>query len=360
MATMAWLVWALMVMAVALSTTNPFYLAIVVLAVVLVAVLAPKDATGSTALRVMAFFGASVLLFAGLVAVVNGSYGEHVLFRIPSLRVPEWLGGLRLGGPVTSEQLVNAGIRGLAILAIVLAFATVNATVTPQQLLHAAPAALFHAALVATIGLTLLPATIEDFRRIREANALRGAPGGLRQLPGLAVPVVLGGLERSLRLAEAMEARGFAPPPAAPLWARAAGMLSAPLGLAGGLGWLYLGDYRWAGALLGVLALILFACWLLGASRRVNGARRRSEALSLGERIAVVAAGGAAFVAIFGRAPGWLELGYSPFDGLAWPAFEPVEALFVLSVAWPAALLFRPRPVARPLPVGSSVEVPRS
>jgi len=356
----AWLAWAVMVMAVALTVTNPFYLAVVVLSVVLVAVLAPKDTAGSAGLRVMAFFGASVLLFAGLVAVINGSYGEHELFRVPSLRVPEWLGGLRLGGPVTAEQLVNAAIRGLAIFAIVLAFATVNATLTPQRLLRATPAALFHAALVATIGLSLLPATIEDFRRIREAQALRGAPTGFRQIPGLAVPIVLGGLERSLRLAEAMEARGFAPPPPAPAWARAAALLSAPLGLAGGLGWLYLGDLRWVGALLGALAVSLFFAWLVASSRRYGGARLRREPVSTGERAAIVLAALVAAAAIFGRAPGWLELGYSPFAELAWPPFRPLEACFALTVAWPALFLaLRPRPVGQPVAVAGAVEVGR-
>ncbi|GBD24673.1 hypothetical protein HRbin29_02355 [bacterium HR29] len=360
MATTAWLAWAAMVMAVALTVTNPFYLAVVVLGVILVAVLAPKDAAGAAGLRVMAFFGASVLLFAALVAVINGSYGEHELFRVPSLRVPEWLGGLRLGGPVTAEQLVNAAIRGLAILAIVLAFATVNAAVTPQRLLRAAPAALFHAALVATIGLTLLPATIEDSRRIREAQALRGGGTGLRQLPGLAVPVVLGGLERSLRLAEAMEARGFAPPPSPPAWARAAALLSAPLGLAGGLCWLYLGDARWVGALLGGVAVVLFGAWLTAASRRRVGNRLRPERLTGSERAAVAFAAAIAALAIFGRAPGWLELGYSPFAGLAWPPFAPLEAGFVLSVVWPSLFLAgRWKPAPRGLPAAGVAEVGR-
>ncbi len=67
-----------------------------------------------------------------------------------------------------------------------------------------------------------------------------------------------------------------------------------------------------------------------------------------------------AALAVFGRAPGWLELGYSPFAGLAWPPFEPLEAGFVLSVVWPAFLLAgRPRPVPESLPAAGVAEVGR-
>jgi len=157
-----------------------------------------------------------------------------------------------------------------------------------------------------------------------------------------------------------MEARGFAPPPPAPAWARAAALLSAPLGLAGGLGWLYLGDLRWVGALLGALAVSLFFAWLIAASRRYGGARLRREPVSTGERAAIVLAALVAAAAIFGRAPGWLELGYSPFAELAWPPFRPLEACFALTVAWPVLFLaLRPRPVGQPVAVAGAVEVGR-
>lgn len=360
MATVAWLAWAAMVMAFALAITNPFYLAIVLLGVLLVAVLAPKSATGVVGLRVMALFGASLLLFSGLVAIVNGSYGDHVLFAVPSVRVPAWLGGLRLGGPVAAEQLVNAAVRGLAILSLSFAFATVNAVVTPQRLLRASPAALFHAALVATIGLNLLPATVEDFRRIREAQALRGGGAGLRQLPELVVPVVLGGLERAMRLAEAMEARGFAPlPPPRPL-ARLAGLAAAPLVLAGGLGWLYLGERRWVGALLAAVGFALFIAWLTAASRRQRATRLTGERLTPAERLAVVGALLLAVLLPAGAQVGWLGVGYSPFAGLAWPAFDLAEALLALAVIWPVPFLVAgPRPQPFPVPAVGATEVGR-
>ena len=51
MPTIAWMSWIALVMAVALVTTNPLYLAIVFLSVVLVGVLAPKTNTGIAGIR---------------------------------------------------------------------------------------------------------------------------------------------------------------------------------------------------------------------------------------------------------------------------------------------------------------------
>src|SRR5690606_21197233 len=120
----------------------------------------------------------------------------------PGPSFPDWFGGLRLGGPFTAEALVAASIRAAAILAVFLSFAIFNGAVSPVRLLRLAPASLFHASLVITVGLTLLPSIVQDTRRIREMQMLRGSRMGLRQLPGLVVPAVLGGLDRSLRLAE--------------------------------------------------------------------------------------------------------------------------------------------------------------
>ena len=47
---------------------------------------------------------------------------SSLLFTIPGPEVPDWLGGLRLGGPVSAEGLAWAVVRGMVILPIFLAF----------------------------------------------------------------------------------------------------------------------------------------------------------------------------------------------------------------------------------------------
>lgn len=341
----AWVSWIALVMAVALTSTNPFYLGVVLLCVLLVAVLAPRTASAVAGVRALMLFGAGLFAVSMLIAVVNGNYGGHILFTIPGPDVPSWLGGLRIGGPVSAEGLVAAAVRGLAIFCVLLAFGVFNGAVSPQRVLRSAPAALFHAGLVVTVGLTLLPATVEDVRRIREMRALRGAPTGLRSLPSLVVPAVIGGLERSMRLAEAMEARGYGVATETPRLPRFAGAASAPLLLAAASCWYYYPALRPAGLVLALLAAAALGFWGYGAARSRHTTRLREEPAALGDRVLAYASFALAAAAIAGTSAGWFDTSYNPFDGLHWPRFSAAGGLLALSCAWPALrLAFAPLP----------------
>ncbi|MGE0598346.1 MAG: energy-coupling factor transporter transmembrane component T [Dehalococcoidia bacterium] len=340
MHTGAWIAWVTLVTVVALATTNPLYLAILLLCIVLVAVLAPRTETAATSFRVMLIFGCSMLVVSVVIATINGNYGDHILFTIPGPEIPKWLGGLRLGGPVSAEGLVAACIRGMAILSIFLAFGVFNGAVSPHRVLRTTPGALFHASLVLTVGLTLLPATIEDLRRIREMRALRGARGGFRDLPALIVPAVINGLERSMQLAEAMEARGYAASALPPARARFAAAASAPLLVAAAWFWFYSGGpWKFAGAGMGTLAVLALLFWLLEARRTHRTTSFSADPLPRSQRIAVAASCAVMASVIALRTTGAASFGYNPFAGLPVPEFEIGAALLVASCAWPAAIL---------------------
>src|SRR6185436_2196058 len=122
----AWAAWAVLVMSISLSTSNPLYLGIVLLCVCLVAALAPRSEHAVGSFRALLLLGCGLLVIGTAIAIVNGSYGDHELFTIPGPEIPDWLGGLSLGGPVALEGLVAAALRGLAILCVFLAFAVFN------------------------------------------------------------------------------------------------------------------------------------------------------------------------------------------------------------------------------------------
>jgi energy-coupling factor transport system permease protein len=273
------------------------------------------------------------------VAAINGASGEHVLFEVPGPEFPEWFGGLRLGGPVTAEALAGASLRGLAILCVFLGFAVFNGAVSPVRLLRLAPASLFHASLVVTVGLTLLPSIVSDTRRIREMQMLRGSSGRLRDLPGLVVPSVLGGLERSLRLAEAMEARGYAAAEPPSPWARVCAMASLPLMLAGAWLWLYTDGYRLYGLVLALAGLVLIGAWSVAAQRRRVTTRLHDDPVPTVQGFAAIAALGIAIGLPFARSADVVALAYNPFVGLPAPEFAVFPAATVLLAAWPAAFL---------------------
>lgn len=337
--TLTWMAWVAFVMAVALSTTNPYYLGLILLCILLVAALAPRTGTGVIGFRALLLLGAGLFVAGLAIAVVNGNYGGHVLFTIPGPEIPGWLGGLRLGGPVSAEGLVAEGIRGLAILCVLLAFGVFNGAVSPQRVLRTAPAALFQAGLVVTVGLTLLPASIEDVRRIREMRALRGAPGGVRSLPALVVPAVVGGLERSMRLAEAMEARGYGAAAPGPPLARLAGLASVPFLLLAAALWSYYPAVRQfaAGPLAVGIAALAFWGWSAARSRKATSLNTEPLSRLDGLLVALSLVAGAAVVVANGG--GWLDLGYSPFAGLPWPPFSLPAGLLALACGWPALRL---------------------
>ncbi|MFN0094307.1 MAG: energy-coupling factor transporter transmembrane component T [Dehalococcoidia bacterium] len=349
----AWAAWVAFVMTVALVTSNPLYLGIVLLCVVLVGAVAPREG-GAGSITALAIFGAGMLAISLVVAVVNGSYGDHILFTVPGPNVPSWLGGLRLGGPVSAEGLAAAGIRGLAILCVFAAFGVLNAAVSPQRLLRAAPVSLFHAGLVVTIGLALLPSSLDDLRRLREIRALRGAPGGWRELRALVVPAITGGLERSMRLAEAMEARGFAAgtAPRSGQWAAGAGVVA--LTAAAGC-WYYYPDVRPMALVLALAGAAGLTAWAVLQSRAHHTTRLEVEVMGRADRLGgILSVAGVAVV--FGlNASGALEFGYNPFAGLPWPELGLAEAVAVLLVAWPVPVVLA-KPGPRPEPVGAVFE----
>ncbi len=335
MHTGAWVAWAVMVMTIALVTTNPLYLCLLVLSVFVVAVFAPRTATTALSFRVLLIGGVAVLGFSVVIAAINGGHGERVLFTMPGPEFPSWLGGLRLGGPVTAESMAAAAIRGMAIFSVFLAFVVFNGVVSPHRVLRLGPAALFHAGLVLTVGLTLLPATIEDFRRLRELRALRGGGSGLRHVPALLVPAVIGGLERALRLAEAMEARGYASPPPLPLRARFAGLVSVPLALVAGWTWLYAPGLAGLALLLGGASAGALVYWGWETSRSRRTTRMRPEPAGMFDAAGIAVATVLGLGVIGARASGGIDLTYNPFAGLPAPGFELMGLVVALAPLWP-------------------------
>jgi energy-coupling factor transport system permease protein len=303
----------------------------------------------------MLTLGVVIGIFSIAIAAINGASGEHVLFDVPGPRFPDWFGGLRLGGPVTLEALVGASLRALAILCVFLAFAIFSGAVSPVRLLRLAPGSLFHASLIVTVGLTLLPSIVQDTRRIREMQMLRGSSVHLRHLPGLVVPAILGGLERSLRLAEAMEARGYAagsPPPAR---ARLAGLLATPCLLASAWSWFYAPSLDYLALPLAAAGLAALAYWLRASSRARRTSRLHDDPVSPTQATIAAVTFALAVALPFLRAQEAIGFAYNPFAGLPAPPFAAIPAALALLAAWPAAFLVLPGAarsrVVRPAPI---------
>lgn len=212
----SWLAWLTSGMLAALFTRNPLYLCLIVAASVLVhtAVTGRKgSATGTTLLaqsdrdrRGLGIFLRFIIVLLVIVTVFKGfsvHTGVTVLFRLPE----EWP---LIGGPITAEGLTYAGLDALSLLTVLAVFTAFTAGADYYAMLRSVPAFMHQVGLITSIAITFVPQTITRFTEIREAQALRGhRVRRVGDLIPIIIPLLAGGMERSMNLAEAMEARGF-------------------------------------------------------------------------------------------------------------------------------------------------------
>jgi len=145
--------------------------------------------------------GLVLFLFSPMVA----RYGGVVYWEGPEVPV---IGQL----DVTSEELAEALFQSLRLVAVGLAFAAYALLLDLDGLLLAG-GRLRRSVLAVALATRLLPTLERDAAGYVEALRGRGLViEGLRGRARLISPLVAGSLERSLNLAESMEARGFGRP----------------------------------------------------------------------------------------------------------------------------------------------------
>lgn len=208
-----WVLWLAFGAAAALITRNPFYLAIIILATLMLfgalarrqaalgaaTAAAGRPATWKPILRLAAI----VLLFTIAWNALTVHFGDIVLFTLPRT----WP---LIGGVITLEAVLYGLMVGMGFFALILVFATFNSAVGPQTVLRLLPGFAQQAGVALTIAISFIPQTLVAYHEIREAQRLRGyRVRGLRDLRPLFVSLLATGLDRAIQLAESMEARGF-------------------------------------------------------------------------------------------------------------------------------------------------------
>ncbi|GMA89027.1 hypothetical protein GCM10025868_42770 [Angustibacter aerolatus] len=154
----AWWVWALGLAVAASSTTNPLLL-VLVLAVSTSVVLACRgDDPWARAFRWYLLLGLLVVALRLVLHVLVGfKDGEHVVLRLPSLGLPSWAAGIEVGGTLTAEGLLSAGVQGLRLACVVVAVGAANALADPKRLLRALPGALHEIGVAVVVSVSVAP-----------------------------------------------------------------------------------------------------------------------------------------------------------------------------------------------------------
>lgn len=169
------------------------------------------DQDSARVFRGFCYFALLALIVRLFFAVLFGNpFARDVLFTLPVLQLPNWFGGLSLGGEVTVTALKNAATEGLRMGAIIIAVGAASALTPPVRLLAKLPSALYEVGLSILIALTALPALANDVSRTQTALRLRGrSHTGLRAVTTSLAPTLDFAMRRSTVLAASMESRGY-------------------------------------------------------------------------------------------------------------------------------------------------------
>jgi len=218
--------WSAAAITVALSTNNPVYRVLVLLAAL--NFLAARRRAG-TAIKPLLLILPSVAVIAIGINVLLGHGGQHVLARIPD-QVPG------VGGAITLESLVYGAGIGLGVAAAVASAAPLSMVLEASDLVDALPGFLHRSGAAIATSLSMVPGTARSFSAVREAQMLRGVRlRGVAGFRDVLVPVTLTTLESSIQLAAAMDARAFGSGPRTrafpPRWSAADSLVAAALAL---------------------------------------------------------------------------------------------------------------------------------
>jgi energy-coupling factor transport system permease protein len=340
--TVTWTLWLLACIVPAMLTKNPLYLVVLLAAVMVVYRILGGTSPTFGSWRLFLQMGLVLIAFSMLFTSLTAHHGQTVLLTAPSLVIRvQGVTFLRLGGEITLETLIYGLANGLNLMAILLVFATFNALVNHHRLLRSIPAFMYQTGVVTSIAVTFVPQLASSLTDLREAQAIRGHRfRGLRDLLPLFAPLLSGGLEKAVQLAESMEARGFGEVAQSSdrrreLVQRTLIAVAMFALMAGAFQYSYYSSRQWVGLTVAAGGLALLLVNLLAMSRRVRRSHYRRE-LWL-PRDSLVSACAIVSVAAIGVI--WLldteSLAFYPYPQFTFPPFNPLVGLALLSAVAP-------------------------
>ncbi|ROQ77651.1 energy-coupling factor transport system permease protein [Streptomyces sp. CEV 2-1] len=344
----AWWIWAL-ALATAVSRTNNPLLLFLVLAVLGYVVTARRTeapwARGFKYYLCLALTVVAIRVTFRAVFATGITPHDHFLFSLPHIPTPDWYAGIQLGGPVSLEALLSAATDGLRLACMLCCIGAANTLANPKRALRVLPGALHELGVAVTVAISVAPQLVQSVQRVARARRLRaGRSKGLKALRGIVVPVLEDALERSLRLAAAMDSRGYGRSGTATRRSRRATGALMLLGMCG----LCAGAYglldATAPTLLGLPAMaagaVLCVAGLRLGGRRVTRTTYRPDPWRPPEW-AVAAAGVLSAVLLFSNA-GFDAAELSPsIYPLSWPTL-PLVPTFAILLAGTAGFLAPP------------------
>jgi energy-coupling factor transport system permease protein len=324
----AWLVWFIAAGAIPLTSRNPLYVALVLLAVIVVHMTAPTRGDRAKPWRLFAYVGSSVAVLSIAFNVLTVHAGDS-----PFAELPEWLP--IIGGPLTYNALVYGIASALAISGLLFAAATFNSAVSHIELIRRLPMRFQRLGVSAAIAMNFVPQTIRAGQDIYDAQRARGRNmRNVGDARAFLVPLLGNGLERAVQMSEALETRGYGrSDPSADhsgskpwrAWLSVSLVVATlPLVATGRL---------FETLILAVLAVAASGIFSLSGPRQVS-----SQGWNTPSALVVTTSLAALALIGFGMAT-TTTLEYSPFPRLEWPQFDPLVGVAICLLLSPTLVL---------------------
>ncbi len=207
----AWWIWAGSI-AISIARSNSLLLSCATVgAVAIVVGQKAENAPWARSFQWSLYMGMWIVIIRVVIGIVVGvpSFGR-VLVTLPTVGLPTWLAGIRIGGPVTWERLSSTVHEGLILASIIALLGAATSLSSPHRLLRSIPVMVYEFGVAVVIATSVLPQIVSSAGRIRQAQKLRGqSTRRIASWRRVALPLLEDSLARSLDLAAAMDSRGY-------------------------------------------------------------------------------------------------------------------------------------------------------
>ncbi|MFJ3895512.1 energy-coupling factor transporter transmembrane component T [Streptomyces sp. NPDC090083] len=210
---MAWWIWALALATAVSRTDNPLLLLLVLAVLGYVVTARRTEAPWARGFKYYLYLALTVVALRVVFRAVFATGitpRDHFLFSLPHIPTPDWYAGIQIGGPVSLEAVLSAATDGLRLACMLCCVGAANTLANPKRALRVLPGALYELGVAVTVAISVAPQLVQSVQRVSRARKLRAGPTkGRRAFRSIVVPVLEDALERSLRLAAAMDSRGY-------------------------------------------------------------------------------------------------------------------------------------------------------
>ena len=208
---LTWWLWAVLIATTLLLANTRAISVAIVTSTLILALSMQRQTAGFYTFRWALRFAVIAFCFRMFIAIFIGvPMPGRTIFTLPQLQLPDFLVGIRIGGPVTTQRLLSGFDEAVLLVALILIFATANALSNPNSLLRILPQRFYGLGLAGVISTSVAPQAARGIERVRSARRLRGQSShGIRSWRGVALPVLEDSLERSIDLAAGLESRGY-------------------------------------------------------------------------------------------------------------------------------------------------------